>query len=119
MGEHYEMSQGTVLDRQTQLRWIHHPPTPECTSNNASCGPESAVQRYEDGASFCETLIISDYSDFRLPTVLELYMIVYPRGYDWDTVRVELVHILDAVSSGGHNRYRSQRWATGRLCPGA
>jgi Protein of unknown function (DUF1566) len=83
---HYEIERETVLDTQTGLRWARIA-TPQCTTSD--CPPENQINSYEEALQFCDDLVLGEYDDFRVPSLLELHSIVYPLADYMGTVRVD------------------------------
>lgn len=77
MGEHYEIDTDTVLDRQTGLRWQRE--LPACDSS-AVCSEADALASYQEAVDYCADLELDGHEDFRVPSILELYTLVYPHA---------------------------------------
>jgi hypothetical protein len=74
-GDRYETDGETVLDVYTRLRWQHD--IPEC-ADSLDCPASSRFESYEAVVAYCGDLTLGPYDDFRVPTILELYTLMYP-----------------------------------------
>ncbi|HEX6277045.1 MAG TPA: DUF1566 domain-containing protein [Polyangiaceae bacterium] len=61
-GDRFRIEGGTALDRQTGLRWEHH--------------PTLAADTLEKARAYCGALIVNGNANFRVPSVKELQTIV-------------------------------------------
>jgi hypothetical protein len=74
-GERYDTDQETVLDVYTRLRWQRR--IPEC-GDSLNCPASSRLESYEDFVTYCDDLQLGPYNDFRVPTIIELFTLMYP-----------------------------------------
>src|SRR5262245_26423480 len=67
--QRFRIEGGTVLDRMTGLRWEREP-----TYEPPDLNPETT--RYASAARYCETLVVNNEANFRLPSMKELQTLV-------------------------------------------